>query len=180
MSAKNIDPAVKAYLIEAGKSSIEAINPIEDPDDQYIPTLVVEDGEGKITVMVLTGGHPFNMLVAMLPTLAEMKPRNVSMTVDSYILTGNIGDEGGQAALDAAMERRAHYGGSLQAMFEAGEVGVSECLTINYATPTAFAGITLPYTRMPDGSVVWAEEKSGDDVDISGRMADALRLIWAL
>jgi hypothetical protein len=130
-----------------------------------MPTLMVTDAEGQITVMVLVGGHPFDMMTAVVPTVRDMRPTAVSLTVDSYITTEPDG-----------FVIRALFGGSLQRAFEAGTKGVTEALVVNMVTPLAAEVITLPYTRTPDG-VVWGEEFATHEVD--GRMIEVLRAVWA-
>jgi len=148
----------RSFLIEAGKASMEE-------GEEYMPTLIVTNAAGETTIMVLVGGHPFDMMGAILPTVRDMHPTALSLTVDSYVTTSPDG-----------LAIKALFGGSLQRAFEAGTKGVTEALVVNMVTPTITEVITLPYTRTPDG-VVWGEEIVSSVVD--GRMVDVLRSVWS-
>jgi hypothetical protein len=115
--------------------------------------------------MVLVGGHPFDMMTSVVPTVRDMRPTAVSLTVDSYITTEPDG-----------FAIKALFGGSLQRAFEAGTKGVTEALIVNMVTPTSAEVITLPYTRTPLG-VEWGEDFASSEVD--GRMIDVLRAVWS-
>jgi hypothetical protein len=158
------DPASdRKFLIETGKAALEQ-------QDEYMPTLLVTDAECHVTVMVLAGGHPYDMLSAALPTLREYGPIiSLALTVDSYIATGP-GD------FDAYLIRQ-KYNGSLAAAFADHAPGVTEALVVNIVTPTSAEVTTMPYTRLPDGSVEWGEEHTSTEVD--GRMIEVLRRAWS-
>ena len=148
----------RQFLIDAGKQSIEG-------SDEYLPTLIVTTATGT-EVMVLAGGHPYDMLRTLVPVLRDMRPSALSFTVDSYMAKGD----------DQVLAMRERYGGSLAAAFAAGEPNVSEALIINIVTPTESEVVTLPYTRTDDG-VVWRDEHTTGE--FSGRMLDVLRAVWA-
>jgi hypothetical protein len=156
-----MDPALRSFLIETGKLALATT-------DDFIPTLVVERG-GKYDVMVLIGGHPFTMMQAALPTLREMQPDTMGLTTDSFVASGSAED---------VEPRRARYGGSLQAMFEAGERGVTEALIIHLCSATTSDVITLPYTRTAQG-IVWTDLGVPDEAIHSGRLIDVMRAVWA-
>jgi hypothetical protein len=162
-----MDPSFVSYLVTTGKASLEATH--ADGED-FLPTLVVEDGDGRFNIVALVGGHPYEMVRASVPMLRDMQPRCIGFTADSFMAKGD--DD------DLLLLRRESYGGSLQRMFEAGEPGVSECLTINIVTATETQTLQLPYTRVADG-IVWDEAPALDDAVFSGRMIDALRSVWS-
>ena len=151
------------FLTNTGKQAIETA---AKDGEEYIPTLIVEDQAGIMTVIVLAGDHPFDMLGAVLPTVRGMRPRSISFSADSFIVEG-------PAAVVEPM--RAKYGGSLMRAFNAGEPSVRECLIINVVTPDSTETLTLPYVRTND-TIVWLEPKGPSrDSDVGGRMIDALR-----
>jgi hypothetical protein len=162
------------HLIDIGKEAMEAQAAI---GDEFMPTLIVEHvtaehPDGQYDVMVLVGGHPFDMITAIAPALREAHPVSLGLTVDSYMMTA----EGNP---DEALARRASYGGSLQAMHEAGEPGVSECLVIYILTPTTSEGIQLPYVRHAN-TIRWSPEYVlPGDAQFTGRLVEALRSVWS-
>jgi hypothetical protein len=154
------------HLISVGKEAMEAQAAV---GDDFMPTLIVEHQDHTFDVMLLLGGHPFDMMTAIVPTLREINPVSLGLTVDSYMLTAKVDSD--------ALERRARYGGSLQAMHEAGEPGVSECLVIQIVTPTTSESVHLPYTRHAD-TIKWTEHTPFDGASVTGRLVDALRSVW--
>ena len=155
----------KQFLIDTGKEDIEQM-------DELAPVLLVEHGDHVIDMVVLAGGHPYPMLMAMLPMLREMQPTSMALTTDTYIITGELGDE------EEVMAVRERYGNSLQAAFEAGEPLVSEALHITMVDRFKTEVVTLPYTRTK-GGITWAEPKGVDGAEVSGRMIDVLRAVWS-
>jgi hypothetical protein len=152
--------AFKRFLIDTGKASLER-------DAEFLPTVVLEDHNGQAIVMILAGGHPFDMLGGLIPILREHRPTTVSITMDSYVTQGEEG-----------FATRERYGDLSQA-FAAGAPGVTEALTIQIVTPDSMDFITLPYTREDDGYVTWGEPHEAEGTEVAGRMADALRMVWA-
>lgn len=159
-----MDPAMRQFLITTGKQALEAT---ARDDDGFIPTLVVERDDGQFEVMVLIGSHPFVMMQAILPTLREMQPTAMGLTTDSYMGTGEVMD---------LVSRRAEYNGSLQAMFEAGEPGVTECLVIHIARKGETEVIELPYVRSDEG-IEWKPFEHPDR-EHTGRLIDVLQAVW--
>jgi hypothetical protein len=160
-------------LITIGKEALEG--QVAEGDD-FVPTLIVEHPDGTYDVMVLIGGHPFDMMTVIVPVLREAHPASLGLTVDSYMLQGSADSD--------MMARRARYGGSLQAMFEAGEPGVSECLIINIISPTSTEVIQLPYKRHDGGmasrpTVTWGDTTPLDGAQFSGRLVDVMRSVWS-
>lgn len=148
------------WLVEAGKSSIESGN-------RYHPTLVVETG-GEMDVRILIGDlHPFEMLLLMIPELRLRQPDVVSLTIDTYTISGSD-----VAEMEAI---RARHGGSLAAAFEAGEPNVSEMLMIVIATRHGHRGLNVPYRRTATG-IEWDEV--GDPDESVGRMVEVLKAVW--
>jgi len=152
----------RSFLIKTGKETLLLQRAV---GNEYLPTLLVTDAEGQITVMGLAGAHPFDVLQATLPVLRDMHPTALSLTVDSYVSTSPDG-----------LAIKALFGGSLQRAFEAGTKGVTEALVINMVTPTDVEVITLPYTLYAN-SIEWGEEIVSSVVD--GRMIDVLRAVWS-
>lgn len=152
----------RSFLIQTGKESLLLQRAV---GDEYMPTLLVTDAEGHITVVGLAGGHPFEVLQAAIPMLRDMHPAALSLTADSYVTTEPDGPI-----------IRTLFGNSLKRAFEAGTKGVSEALVINMVTPTDAEVITLPYTLYAN-SIEWGEEIVSSVVD--GRMIDVLRSVWS-
>lgn len=149
-----------AYLIESGTRSIEA-------SDEFVPMLHIERNEHVVIMALATGGHPFDTLVQIAPSIIEQGPIDrLVMVSDSYMWKGGEDD---------------YVEGPLQPRFEAGDPNVSECLmnVIVTANGTAEAVATqtlMPYTRTDDG-VTWADAKDMADAVTSGRMSDLLSSI---
>jgi hypothetical protein len=158
------------FLVTAGKEALEFQH--AEADD-FIPTLIVENADHTYDLMALVGGHPYDMLRAIVPTLQGMHPVSLGLTVDSYMLVA----EGNP---DEAMARRNRYGGSLQAMHEAGEPGVSECLVIHIVTAEGTEMIQLPYSRHRTEGITWDEEYvPPDSAAATGRLIDVLQEVFA-
>lgn len=160
-----MDPSMRSFLITTGKQALEAT---VGGEDGFIPTLVVERGD-QYEVMVLLGAHPFTMMQTVLPTLREMQPEALGLTTDSFIASGTAED---------VEPRRARHGGSLQAMFEAGEPGVTEALVIHLCSATTSEVVTMPYTRTDDG-IVWHGDTMPENVVHSGRLIEVMQAVWA-
>lgn len=147
---------------------------IED-QDEYIPTLIVESPSGEYQIIALAGGHPFDMLTAILPMLRSLNPVSMSLTVDSYILTAAAMSHEEADALYARYEH------SLAAAFAAGEPAVSEALVITMVTPTSHRVVTMPYRRGDDG-VTWDDDHEIDSdeegAQTEGRLVEVLRAVW--
>ena len=157
------------HLVAMGKQSMEIQVSIRD---EFMPMLIVEKPDETYDVMAMVGGHPFHMLTALVPTLREMHPVSLGLTVDSYMLVADGNP-------DDAMARRARYGGSLQAMHEAGEPGVSECLVIYIVTATGTECIQLPYVRHAN-TVRWSPEYvMPNEANVGGRLIEAMRSVWS-
>jgi hypothetical protein len=159
----------KDFLIETGKRSIE-----NSDRDGPPPVLIAEYEDKRTEMMMLTGAHPFVMVMALVPTLREQHPASLALTVDAYMASGSLG--GGDEA--AVMEMRARHGNSLQAAFQAGEPLVSECLQILMVDRFTALGVSLPYTRSKRG-ITWDEPREMDGATIEGRMIEALRMVWS-
>jgi hypothetical protein len=159
---------MRDFLARTARAAIE-----QDEDGEFIPTLIVEEPDGRMTVMALMGDHPFNTLVAVAPDIIQMQPQSLSLSVDSYILTGHVEN------VEAVEEMRARYDYSLQAAFEAGEPGVTEALVINYVTKDWADVISMPYERQGD-VIVWGEQTDAGGPDVTGRLIDLLRAIVTL
>jgi hypothetical protein len=158
----NKDPeAFKRFLIDTAKRDLEC------GDDDFLPTIVIEDVNGRAIVMVLVGGHPFDMVLAALPALREHQPATVSLTTDGYMAQGVEG-------LASKM-----LFGDLSKALAAGAPGVTEALTIHIVTPESTDLVMLPYVREDDGHIVWSDPPEDQEgLDVGGRMSDALRMVW--
>ena len=164
-----MDPAMRQFLIDTGKTALDRCR---RGRGRVHPHARGRATGGKFEIMVLLGAHPYTMMQSILPTLREMQPVSMGLTVDSYIITKPLD---GEADL---LERRARYGNSLQAMFEAGEPDVFECLVVHIVSATGTEVIHMPYVRTDDGGVAWRESTMPDDAVAGGRLIDALRAVW--
>lgn len=162
-----MDPAMRSYLIDTGKQTMEAMH--ADGDDQFMPTLVTEC-DGKYEVMLMIGAHPFTMMSAILPQLRELKPDTLGLTIDSYMASGDV---------DTVLSMRERHANSLAAAFEAGEESVYECLVIYLVTAKGYEVIQLPYTRTDKGTLWHEDVEFPDGAEFGGRLIEVLQAVWA-
>jgi hypothetical protein len=164
---------MRDFLMDAGRSLIN--EGMGAPEAPWIPTLILENSEGQQVLFLDGDAHPFERVLTVLPVLFDMHPLSISLTVDSYAYIGEVEDA---TAWEAT---RASYGYDLGRMFQAGEPGVTECLSILYVTKTNDWSIMMPYERQAEGPAVWGETtESMGARENHGRMVELLRAAFGI
>lgn len=144
--------AYNDFLIDAAMLSMN-----ESDTHDLTPTMLVEDAEGRMTIVLLPGEmDPFDMFTTVLPLQREqLKPVRLSFSADTF--TSKVP-------------------GGLAERFEAGDETVSEAVQILVVTADDTLSTVVKYTRTDEG-LVWQrpETKVGPDGPQVARLADLLR-----